>query len=100
MQTQAVLVKQLSEQLRRKQWRVSTAESCTGGLIAAAITELAGSSDVFEGGFVIYSNKAKQKQRGVPASLSIGHGAGSEPVDIAVANGTAVSAGGDVSGAA
>lgn len=97
MQTQAVLVKQLSEQLRRKQWRVSTAESCTGGLIAAAITELAGSSDVFECGFVTYSNKAKQKQLGVPASLLIEHGAVSEPVALAMAKGAAVSAAADVS---
>src|SRR5699024_5627912 len=95
MQTQAALVKQLSEQLRRKQWCVSTAESCTGGLIAAAITELAGSSDVFECGFVTYSNMAKQKQLGVSADLLATHGAVSEPVALAMAKGAAVNAAAD-----
>lgn len=83
------LVKQLSELLRTKQWHVATAESCTGGLIAAAVTELAGSSDVFEAGFVTYSNAMKTQQLGVPTALLQQHGAVSEPVARAMAEGAA-----------
>lgn len=96
MQTQAALVEQLSQQLRQKQWHVSTAESCTGGLIAAAITELAGSSDVFECGFVTYSNRAKERQLGVPTAVLAEHGAVSEPVALAMAKGAALNAPADV----
>jgi len=59
---------------RAKRLRIATAESCTGGMIAAAITDIAGSSDVFERGFVTYSNEAKS-QLGVPADLIAQHGA-------------------------
>jgi PncC family amidohydrolase len=59
---------------------MATAESCTGGLIAAACTDLAGSSDWFERGFVTYSNAAKTELLGVPAALIAAHGAVSEPV--------------------
>jgi nicotinamide-nucleotide amidase len=59
---------------RAKQLRIATAESCTGGMIAAAITDIAGSSDVFERGFVTYSNEAKW-QLGVPADQIAQHGA-------------------------
>ena len=59
---------------RTKQLRIATAESCTGGMIAAAITDIAGSSDVFDRGFVTYSNEAKF-QLGVPADLVAQHGA-------------------------
>src|SRR5690349_2614671 len=58
--------------------RMATAESCTGGLVAAAITDIAGSSDWFERGFVTYSNDAKQEVLGVPARLIETHGAVSE----------------------
>ena len=51
--------------LRHRGWRLATAESCTGGLIAAALTEVAGASDVFDRGFVIYSNAAKIDMLGV-----------------------------------
>ena len=61
--------------LRRDGERVATAESCTGGLIAAACTSLAGSSDWFERGFVTYSNEAKIEMLGVPAALIAAHGA-------------------------
>ena len=66
---------------------VATAESCTGGLIAGALTEIAGSSDVVERGFVTYSNEAKQECLGVPADLIAGYGAVSEPVARAMAEG-------------
>jgi len=66
---------------------LATAESCTGGLIAAACTDLAGSSQWFERGFVSYSNAAKTELLGVPAALIAAHGAVSEPVARAMAEG-------------
>ncbi|MCC2113974.1 MAG: CinA family protein [Hyphomicrobiales bacterium] len=60
--------------------KLATAESCTGGLIAATVTAVAGSSDVFERGFVTYSNEAKTELLGVPAALIAEHGAVSAPV--------------------
>ena len=66
---------------------VATAESCTGGLIAAVLTEIPGSSDVVDRGFVTYSNQAKQELLGVPADLLATHGAVSEPVARAMADG-------------
>ena len=67
--------------------KLATAESCTGGLIAALLTEIPGSSDVVERGFVTYSNEAKSEQLGVPANLIAAHGAVSEPVARAMAEG-------------
>jgi nicotinamide-nucleotide amidase len=67
--------------------KVVTVESCTGGLIAAVLTEIAGSSDVVERGFVTYSNEAKTEQVGVPADLIAKHGAVSEEVARAMAAG-------------
>lgn len=67
--------------------RVATAESCTGGLIAATLTAIAGSSDVVERGFVTYSNEAKSALVGVPEALIASHGAVSEPVARAMAEG-------------
>lgn len=66
---------------------VATAESCTGGLIAATLTELAGSSQWFERGFVTYSNASKHELLGVPADTLEAHGAVSEPVARAMAEG-------------
>ena len=66
---------------------LATAESCTGGMIAAACTDLAGSSQWFERGFVTYSNAAKTEMLGVPAALIEAHGAVSEPVARAMATG-------------
>ena len=60
--------------------KIATAESCTGGLIAASLTEIPGSSDVFERGFVTYSNEAKHELLGVPENLLHEYGAVSEPV--------------------
>lgn len=59
---------------------LATAESCTGGLIAACVTELAGSSDVFERGFVTYANEAKLELLDIPETMLLEHGAVSEPV--------------------
>lgn len=73
--------------LRGRGQRVATAESCTGGLIAAALTAVAGSSDVVDRGFVTYSNAAKTELLGVPASLVETHGAVSEAVARAMAEG-------------
>ena len=83
----------LGDALRRCGWRLATAESCTGGLIAAACTSVAGSSDWFERGFVSYSNLAKTQMLGVDAALVAAHGAVSEPVARAMAQGAAERAG-------
>jgi nicotinamide-nucleotide amidase len=77
----------LAEALRAKGLRVVTAESCTGGLIAAACTAVAGSSDWFERGFVTYSNDAKSESIGVDARLIAAHGAVSGEVAKAMAEG-------------
>ncbi len=63
-----------------KRLRIVTAESCTGGLVAALFTDLAGSSKVFERGFVTYSNRAKEELLGVPGDMLADYGAVSEPV--------------------
>jgi nicotinamide-nucleotide amidase len=81
------LVKQLAAELLRKQQKVCTAESCTGGLIAKTFTDLAGSSDWFDRGFVTYSNAAKSEMLGVPASLIEDYGAVSEAIASAMASG-------------
>jgi len=72
---------------RARGLRIATAESCTGGLVAAALTEIAGSSDVVECGFVTYSNEAKQKILGVPAATLKRHGAVSSETAAAMAAG-------------
>jgi len=74
----------------------ATAESCTGGLIAAALTAVAGSSDVVERGFVTYSNAAKAEMLGVPMELIEAHGAVSEEVARAMAEGAAQRSAADV----
>lgn len=77
----------LADLLQKKHWMMATAESCTGGMIAAACTDLAGSSRWFERGFVTYSNAAKTEQLGVDAALVSHHGAVSELVARAMAAG-------------
>ena len=81
------LCARLAELLLEREWMLATAESCTGGLIAAACTELAGSSRWFERGFVTYSNEAKIEALGVDADLVAVHGAVSEKVARAMAFG-------------
>ncbi|HEY9067754.1 MAG TPA: nicotinamide-nucleotide amidohydrolase family protein, partial [Burkholderiaceae bacterium] len=77
----------LGDALRRAGLTIASAESCTGGLIAAACTGIAGSSDWFERGFVTYSNEAKTESLGVPAALIAAHGAVSDAVARAMAEG-------------
>jgi nicotinamide-nucleotide amidase len=80
-------VEQLAALLRERQWMLASAESCTGGLIAAACTDLSGSSEWFERGFVTYSNEAKAELLGVDPALVEAHGAVSEVVARAMAFG-------------
>lgn len=77
----------LLDAYREKSLKIATAESCTGGLVAALLTEISGSSAVVERGFVTYSNEAKIELIGVPAELIAAHGAVSEPVARAMAEG-------------
>jgi nicotinamide-nucleotide amidase len=83
--------------LLRARRTVCTAESCTGGWIAKAVTDIPGSSSVFELGFVTYSNAAKTSQLGVPEALLEAHGAVSKPVVIAMATGARGESGADIS---
>jgi nicotinamide-nucleotide amidase len=80
-------VERLAALLRERQWMLAAAESCTGGLIAAACTDRAGSSEWFERGFVTYSNEAKTEMLGVGAELIAANGAVSEVVARAMAFG-------------
>ena len=81
------LTRLLAARLLAKGQMMATAESCTGGMIAAACTDLAGSSAWFDRGFVSYSNAAKTELLGVPEALIAEHGAVSEPVVRAMAQG-------------
>ena len=81
------LAAEVIELLRAKSWKLATAESCTGGMVAVAITDIAGSSDVFDRGFVIYSNLSKAEMLGVVPALIATHGAVSAQVARAMAEG-------------
>jgi nicotinamide-nucleotide amidase len=81
------LAKQIITEATARGLMAATAESCTGGLVAGALTEIAGSSAVVDRGFVTYSNEAKTDLVGVPADLIDAHGAVSEPVARAMAQG-------------
>ena len=72
---------------RKRGLRITTAESCTGGMVSAALTDIAGSSDVFERGFVTYSNESKQAMLGVAAETIAAHGAVSTETARAMAEG-------------
>jgi nicotinamide-nucleotide amidase len=85
--TLEAVLSDIADTLRRRRERLATAESCTGGLIAAACTELAGSSDWFERGFVTYSNAAKHELLGVDPEAIARDGAVSETVARAMAEG-------------
>lgn len=80
-------VKTLAELMLAKDWKMAAAESCTGGIICASLTELAGSSEWFERGYITYSNQAKEECLGVPSTLIESHGAVSEQVAKAMAEG-------------
>lgn len=90
------LAQQLGEALVQRRRVAATAESCTGGLVAAAITAIAGSSAWFDRGFVTYSNAAKQELLGVPMALIGRHGAVSEVVARVMAEGALSRSGADV----
>jgi nicotinamide-nucleotide amidase len=81
------LARLLIDEARERSLRIVTAESCTGGLVAGAICSVAGASDVFERGFVTYTNRAKQELLGVPGDLIADLGAVSEPVARMMAEG-------------
>lgn len=89
------LVKTVANLLIDKNLLLVTAESCTGGLIAATCTELPGSSEWFDRGFVTYSNKAKQDMLGVPAHIIDKYGAVSQQVVEAMARGAYIASGGE-----
>jgi nicotinamide-nucleotide amidase len=82
-----LLARLVLDECRERQVRIVTAESCTGGLVAGALTEIAGSSDVVDRGFVTYSNRAKEAMLGVPGDLIADMGAVSEPVARMMAEG-------------
>ena len=84
---QLALAQRVLERCRADKVMLATAESCTGGLIAACLTEIPGSSDVVDRGFVTYSDEAKAAALGVPAEALQAHGAVSEPVARAMAEG-------------
>lgn len=81
------LAQSVLDACRARGWHIATAESCTGGLVAGALTAIAGSSDVVERGFVTYSNKAKSELLGVPLEILAAHGAVSAETAAAMAKG-------------
>ena len=81
------LAGKLVREFSQRGWMAATAESCTGGMIAAAITDIAGSSAVLDRGFVTYSNEAKQEMIGVSATTLEAHGAVSKQTAIEMAEG-------------
>jgi nicotinamide-nucleotide amidase len=81
---------------RARKWTLATAESCTGGLVAGALTEIAGSSEVVDRGFVTYSNAAKMAMLGVPDATLAAHGAVSRETAEAMAQGALARAGVDL----
>jgi len=97
MMNASALTKTLSQILLAKNWTISLAESCTGGLACATLTELAGSSEWFERGYITYSNVSKAECLDVPFQLIEAHGAVSEEVARAMAEGARANSGSNVS---
>lgn len=91
------LARETLDTCRGRALKLCTAESCTGGLVAAYLTGIAGSSEVFERGFVTYSNEAKSELLAVPVQLILRHGAVSEEVALAMAEGALANSRADVS---
>jgi nicotinamide-nucleotide amidase len=87
MEDIVMLARHAGRALREKEWSLATAESCTGGGVAQAITEIAGSSEWFERGYITYSNASKTELLGIPAELIAQHGAVSEETAGAMAAG-------------
>ena len=94
--TTPALAAELGRALEARGWKVATAESCTGGLIAAAITGVAGSSGWFDRGFVTYSNEAKVDMLGVRTATLAAHGAVSEAAAREMATGALAQSGADL----
>ena len=90
------LARLLIDEARSKSLRLVAAESCTGGLVAGAICAISGASDVFERGFVTYTNRAKSEMLGVPGDLIADNGAVSEPVARMMAEGALEASNGHV----
>jgi nicotinamide-nucleotide amidase len=89
-------IKAIAELLKKMNWQLVTAESCTGGLIAGYLTEIPGSSAWFERGFVTYSNLAKEELLAIPKTLLEEYGAVSEPVALAMATGALAHSAGQI----
>jgi nicotinamide-nucleotide amidase len=89
----ADIVSTLAEILKSKNWKMAAAESCTGGLVCASLTEIAGSSDWFERGYITYSNEAKMECLGVPSGFLGSFGAVSEEVAKTMAEGAQMNSG-------
>jgi nicotinamide-nucleotide amidase len=90
------LAAELGRALVGRGWMCVTAESCTGGLVAGAMTAIAGSSDWFDRGFVTYSDEAKMEALGVPSMVLAGHGAVSEATARELASGAIARSRGDI----
>ncbi|MBI3444653.1 MAG: CinA family protein [Magnetospirillum sp.] len=90
------LAAKVLDSLKARGLRLATAESCTGGLVAAALTAIAGSSSVVDRGFVTYSNEAKAEMLGIPMPLIVDKGAVSREVAVAMAEGALSHSGADV----
>jgi nicotinamide-nucleotide amidase len=93
---QLELAASIIDRCRARRLRVATAESCTGGLISACLTAIAGSSTVFDRGFITYSNDAKMELLGVPGDLVVRSGAVDEAVARAMAEGAVRASGADL----
>jgi len=90
------LATEVLDSYRRLGWRLATAESCTGGLVAALLTEIPGSSDVVDRAFVTYSNEAKQAMLGVPTGTLMRYGAVSRQTASAMARGALANSDADI----